>query len=130
MKKLLLPIIAGLSGMGASVEAGIPSEPNTWAELFRLPVTGLLGFVCIACVYFMYKQSKDNAERVLSLIEGERAATEKRVSSNALITKELAENNARVVKDLATSNALVMKESAELHAAEIRVLLDELKGRK
>jgi hypothetical protein len=118
-------LIAGVTGMGASVVPGLP-ETSTLDALGRWPLTVILGAVCVTCVYFMYKQSKDNADRnvvsstengkmFLAMIEGERLATEKRITSNALVTKELAENNAKMVREL-----------AESHAKEIRTLLDEL----
>ena len=74
----------------------------------------------------MYRQSRDNADRsatstiehgkiILEMVKGERVATENRIASNALVTKELAENNAKVLKEL-----------AENHSKEIRTLLDEI----
>jgi hypothetical protein len=139
----LLPLLAGISGMGASVEAGLPynaTNPSTVDALGRWPLTVILGAVCVVCVYFMYRQSRDNADKVmttskmngesiLSLIEGERLETQHRINSNALVTKELAENNAKVVKELAENNAKVVKELAENHANEIRTLLAELEKR-
>ena len=113
-----LPILAATSGFGASVEAGLPydaTNPSTLDALGRWPLTVILGAVCVTCVYFMYKQSKDNADRTLAMVEGERLATEHRIQNNVTVTKELAENNAKVVKELAENNA-----------KEIRILLDEL----
>jgi hypothetical protein len=113
-----LPILAAASGLGASVEAGLPydaTNPSTLDALGRWPLTVILGAVCVTCVYFMYKQSKDNADRTLAMVEGERLATEHRIQNNVTVTKELAENNAKVVKELAENNA-----------KEIRILLDEL----
>jgi hypothetical protein len=113
-----LPILAATSGLGASVEAGLPydaTNPSTLDALGRWPLTVILGAVCVTCVYFMYKQSKDNADRTLAMVEGERLATEHRIQNNVTVTKELAENNAKVVKELAENNA-----------KEIRILLDEL----
>jgi hypothetical protein len=123
-----LPFLAGISGMGASVEAGLP-DSGTFEAIGRWPLTVILGAVCVTCVYFMYRQSHDYADRTVLLIEGERAATEHRIASNALVTKELAENNAKVVKELAENNAKVVKELADNHAKEIRTLLDELEKR-
>jgi len=113
-----LPILAAASGLGASVEAGLPydaTNPSTLDALGRWPLTVILGAVCVTCVYFMYKQSKDNADRTLAMVEGERLATEHRIQNNVTVTKELAEKNAKVVKELAENNA-----------KEIRILLDEL----
>jgi hypothetical protein len=113
-----LPILAAASGLGASVEAGLPydaTNPSTLDALGRWPLTVILGAVCVTCVYFMYKQSKDNADRTLAMVEGERLATEHRIQNNVTVTKELAENNAKVVKELAENNA-----------KEIRILLAEL----
>ena len=117
-----LPILAAASGLGASVEAGLPydaTNPSTLDALGRWPLTVILGAVCVTCVYFMYKQSKDNADRTLAMVEGERLATEHRIQNNVTVTKELAENNAKVVKELAENNA-----------KEIRILLDELIKKK
>ena len=136
----LTALLAGLSGMCASVEAGIPMEPGTLEALGRWPVTVILGVVCVTCVYFMYKQSKDNADwnaklsqensrAFLSMVEGERLATEHRIANNLQATKNLAENNAKVVKDLAENNAKVVRELAENNAANMRSLLAELKER-
>jgi hypothetical protein len=87
--------------------------------LGRWPLTVILGAVCVTCVYFMYKQSKDNADRTLAMVEGERLATEHRIQNNVTVTKELAEKNAKVVKELAENNS-----------KEIRILLDELIKKK
>ena len=136
-----LPIVAGISGMGASVEGGLPADSSTFEAIGRWPLTVILGAVCVTCVYFMYRQSRDNADRVattarvngecvLSLIAGERAAIEHRIASNALVTKELADNNAKVVKELAESNAKTVRELAENHAKEMRTLLDEVGKKK
>jgi len=117
-----LPILAAASGLGASVEAGLPydaTNPSTLDALGRWPLTVILGAVCVTCVYFMYKQSKDNADRTLAMVEGERLATEHRIQNNVTVTKELAENNAKVVKELAENNS-----------KEIRILLDELIKKK
>jgi hypothetical protein len=129
MNMKLLSILAGISGMGASVSAGLPynaTDPSTLDTLGRWPLTVILGAVCVICVYFMYKQSKDNADRTLALVEGERLATEHRITNNSLVAKELTENNAKVVKELADSNSRTVRELSENHAKEIRVLLDEL----
>jgi hypothetical protein len=133
MSKKLLPLLAAVSGLGASVEAGLPynaADPSTLDALGRWPLTVILGAVCVTCVYFMYRQSKDNADRTLAMVEGERTATEHRIASNMQVTNELAENNARVVKELAESNAKVVQELAANHAREIRALLDELSKSK
>jgi len=117
-----LPILAAASGLGASVEAGLPydaTNPSTLDALGRWPLTVILGAVCVTCVYFMYKQSKDNADRTLAMVEGERLATEHRIQNNVTVTKELAENNAKVGKELAENNT-----------KEIRILLDELIKKK
>jgi len=117
-----LPILAAASGLGASVEAGLPydaTNPSTLDALGRWPLTVILGAVCVTCVYFMYKQSKDNADRTLAMVEGERLATEHRIQNNVTVAKELAENNAKVTKELAENNA-----------KEIRILLDELIKKK
>jgi hypothetical protein len=117
-----LPILAAASGLGASVEAGLPydaTNPSTLDALGRWPLTVILGAVCVTCVYFMYKQSKDNADRTLAMVEGERLATEHRIQNNVTVTKELAEKNAKVVKELAENNS-----------KEIRILLDELIKKK
>jgi hypothetical protein len=122
----ILSLAAGTSSLLASVEAGLP-DADTLDSLGRWPVTVILGAVCVACVYFIYKQSKDNAERsstvsrenntlFLEMVSGERLATEHRVASNAQATKELAENNARVVKELADN-----------HARNLQTLLDEIR---
>ena len=126
-----LPILAGVSGLGASVEAGLSTvNPGTLEVLGRWPLTVILGAVCVICVYFMYKQSKDNAERnavinkaitdtFLALSAGERTASEKLFMQNSASTKELAEAHAKVFKEL-----------VESHAKETRILLDELTKRK
>jgi hypothetical protein len=135
-----LPILAAASGLGASVEAGLPydaTNPSTLDALGRWPLTVILGAVCVTCVYFMYRQSRDNSNRsaqaaqengriILAMVEGERAATEQRMIRNATVTHELAENNAKVVKEVAENNAKVMKDFAEEHSRSIRTLLDEL----
>ena len=129
--------MASVSGMTASFEAGVVPEPGSLDALGRWPVTVVLGAVCVVCVYFMYRQSKENADRnatsqlssnkaLLDMVTGERQATEHRIITNATAAKELADNNARVVKELAENNAKVVKELAENHAANLRTLLDEI----
>ena len=135
--RAIWPFLASVTGMTASVEAGAVPEPGTLDALGRWPVTVVLGAVCVVCVYFMYRQSKENADRnsasqlasnkaLLEMVSGERAATEHRIISNATATKELADNNARVVKELAENNAKVVKDLADNHAQNLRTLLDEI----
>ena len=110
-----LPILAAVSGLGASIEAGLPVDPGTLDAFAKWPLTVILGAVCVVCVFFMYWQGREHSRAMLEMIRGEREATKERVSANALVTKELAENNAKQVREL-----------AETHAKEIRTLLDEI----
>jgi hypothetical protein len=121
----LLATLAGTSAFAASVASIIP-EPAALEVIGKWPVPVVLGAVCVVCVYFMYRQSKDNADRtvtankthcdaLVAMAEGERLAAEKRTIAHATMTKELAESNAKVTKELAESNA-----------REIRTLIDEL----
>lgn len=106
-----LPILAAISGLEASIVAGMPTNPNWLEVLGRWPLTVILGAVCVVCVYMMYRQAKDAADRsaataevhckaILAMAEGERTATATRIASNAAVTKELAENNAREIRML------------------------------
>jgi hypothetical protein len=117
-KMKYLSFLAAFTGMGASIEGGLPTDPGTLNALAHWPLTTILGAVCVICVYFLYRQSKENSQTMLKMVEGERQATEHRISSNALITKELADNNAKLVREL-----------AEGHAQNLRMLLDEI-GKK
>jgi cbb3-type cytochrome oxidase subunit 3 len=125
MTTRFLPILASISGLEASVIAGMPNS-DTLDAFGRWPLTVILGAVCVACVYFMYLQAKNAADRaaamssnncrtLLDMAIGEREAAEKRTLSHSQATRELAEANAKVVKDL-----------AENHAKELRTLLDEI----
>lgn len=122
----LLPIMASVSGLAASVEGGLPVDPNSLDALARWPLTVILGAVCVTCVYFMYRQSRDNAERsmgasrehaqtILQIVEADRTMTEQRINSTAVVAKELADNNAKLVQEL-----------AEGHAKNLKLLLEEL----
>lgn len=120
-----LPILASLSGLEASVIAGLP-DSSTLDAFGRWPLTVILGAVCVACVYLMYLQARNSADRVaamsatncqtlLNMAIGEREAAEKRTIGHAQTTRDLADSNAKIVKEL-----------AENHAKELRTLLDEV----
>jgi hypothetical protein len=118
----LFAFIAGTSGFVASITASLPELD----AIGKWPLTVVLGAVCVICVYFMYRQSRDNAERtafanenycktLVTMAEGERLATEKLMSSNTVAARELAESHAKALKD-ATEN----------HSKEIKTLIDEI----
>jgi hypothetical protein len=119
--------IAGGSGFLASVIPTLP-DSTTLEVLGRWPLTVILGAVCVIVVYFMYRQSRDNADKtaisnqahcdaLIKMAEGERIAAEKRTIVHASATKELAENNAKLLREL-----------TETHSREVRQLLDEIIG--
>jgi hypothetical protein len=110
----IVALIAGVTGMCASIAPALP-DSDTIDSLGRWPLTVILGAVCVTCVYFMYRQSRENGRAILTMVEGERLAAEHRIIANMQATKELAENNARVVKELAENNS-----------KELRILLDEI----
>lgn len=114
MTTRFLPALAMLSAVGASVEAGMPTDPGTIEALSKWPLTVVLGAVCVAICYLMYRQGRDHSNNLISMADGERQANAMRAENYSKVTRELAERNAQIVKEM-----------SESHTKDIRMLLDE-----
>lgn len=102
----LIATLGGTSGFLASITASLP-DTNTIEALAKWPLTVVLGGVCVACVFFLCKQSREFGDKMLKMVEGERLATLQRSEANARVVKELAETNAKEIRELV--DALIKK---------------------
>ena len=98
------PIIAGASGMAASVVASVPVDHSSLDAIGRWPLTVVLGAVCCFCVYLNYRQGVMFQAGAVRQAEQHRIAAEKLAKSNTDSVQQLIKSQSASVERLAASS--------------------------